>query len=357
MSRCGWTSLAPDGEGCVWEAAEPGPRGVTIRALLRPAGGVWPVRLDLRWGPHGAGILLGAPPPEVPELAVETLVGIPMDPHEDWSALSLTARWPDGAVTELPPAPALAAGLFRVSRLATAEEFATLCQNPAIRLPSPWLQAHGAARALRLAGDDEAMWLTAATVALYRCIEEGTFRRAEAEALLARWEGMRTALMEGATGFGLRCATSMHLAAAHAWLAWGDRARAREEFTAVTRYADRLDSWPAVLMNLGVASAAAALLALEADDRQGAAALVAQPGPLVARALAGFQATNWWVFDEVVGAMAAWQRCFAIGALLAGQDGPAVLPADAAVRLSGINATLAGLVRRGVVRDVVLLRR
>ncbi|WP_207540057.1 hypothetical protein [Sabulicella rubraurantiaca] len=339
-----------------WEKLEIGREGFTLAGWARREDGTPPVAFELGWDRHRVQIQL---PPQGPEahgraIGFETLIGMPFDPHEDWSSAALSAVWADGDRLPLPPTPALEEALFRFFRFEDFQSFQLLFQNPAFRVNDPLLQAHGAARALRIAGDDVDFRLAGTIVALYRAIEEGSFRREEAERLISLWQEQQAGLGAEAKGARLRWVTSTHLAAGYAALAWGDLSRARAEFTAVTGFADRLETWPQFLSNLGIATMIAALLAHDAGEHAEAARLLEDAERMYPRGVAPLQIWNFHMFEELRFALHVWQRCFVLKKILEREAAAHILPPGSKVALSEMSATMRRLVERGLVRDMVV---
>ncbi|MCW8086927.1 hypothetical protein [Sabulicella glaciei] len=339
-----------------WERLEISREGLTLAGWARREDGTPPVAFELGWDRHRVQIQI---PPQGPEahghaIGFQTHVGIPFDPHEDWSSAALSALWADGDRLLLPPTPALEEALFRFFRFEDFKSFQLLFQNPAFRVNDPLLQAHGAARALRIAGDDVEFRLAGTIVALYRAIEEGSFRREEAERLMTLWQEEQAGLGAEATGTRLRWVTSTHLAAGYAALAWGDSSRARAEFTAVTGFADRLETWPQFLSNLGIATMVAGLLAHDADEHAAAARLLEDAERMYPRGVAPLRIWNFHMFEELRAALHVWQRCFVLKKILEREEAAHILPRGSKVALSEVSLTVRRLVERGLVRDVVV---
>ena len=344
-----------------WEAAALRPDGLDIGAwALDPVLGVGPAHFRLEWGGRHFHAAPNRARPDVtgprglPAVAVGVATRLPIafDPHEDLADARLLAEWPDGRETVLPALrPLRETGLLRQLRFTTPQEFEQLFQNPAFRKASPALQAYGAARAMRLAGDDLEFWLAGAVVGLYRHIEHGVFRRHAAAAAVARWKGLQAGLRREAAGAALRWATSMHLAAGYAHLAWGEPALAREEFLAMGDYAPRMESWPQCLTNLGIGCCIGAFLSVRMGDAERARAALDGAEAMFPAGVAPLRIWNLHMFEELKNALRVWQCNFALQRHLAGEAQAHILPPGFGFRLAEVSAPLRLLVARGCLPD------
>lgn len=285
-------------------------------------------------------------------VGVNAAIPLRFDPHDSLEEARIVARWRNGRTLVLVPLrPLLQEGLLRFLRFETPQQFHDLFQNPAFRSASPALQAYGAARVMRLAGEDLNFWLAGAVVGIYRHLDQGVFRREEAEKAIARWKTLQVEARQNAQGLGLRWATSMHLAAGYAHLAWGQLAEARDEFLAMSDYTDRMKTWPQCLTNLGIGRFIAAFLTIRLGEMERARTILAGVEDIFPLGVGPLKIWNFHMFEELRGALKVWQYNFVLQKHLAGEKAAHILPPTFTFRLAGVSAVLQGLVDRQVIPD------
>lgn len=330
----------------------------------RKTDGVAPVRFVVRWGAGQYETSPTAPRPdvgrnfgvEVEPCGFNLTVPWRSDIDQDWTIPSITAIWADGHEHRLEMLNGLKDGPLGCLGFSGFEEFQRFFQNPSFRIQQPVLQAYGAARALRLAGDDADFWMAGAVVALYRSFEDGVFPRRDAAAVIARWNGMKPALIAGATGKTLRWATSMHLAAGYAHLAWGEMEQAREQFAALPLYADRVKTWPQATTNLGIGIFIAAWLEWRRGDIEAAKACLVPATQMFQAGTGVLNIWNWHMFEELRSALRLCQMCFSFLKILEGEKRPHVIPPQVTLKLPEVSIVLRRLIERGLLQDETLPR-
>jgi hypothetical protein len=336
MSLTGWAVRKPSGEAPVsfsipWGDGEENVAPNLIRA---------DVTKMLGRGDDRCGISITAP--------------LPSDITADWTALadrSITATWADGSTYKLPRIRQFPSIELECLKFTTFEEFQKYFQNPAFRIKNPVLQANGAARAIRLAGDNRSFWLAAAIVALYRCFEDDVFPRDAAEALIQKWRVMAPELDFFATGELLRWATSMHLAAGYAHLAWGEYDKARLEFTAIPSYADRIKTWPQAVTNIGIGMFIGAWLEWRGGNIEAAKAALASSDTMFQTGVSVLKIWNWHMYEELRGALGTSQLCFSLLKRLENEPRAHVMPPTVVLKLTQISHVMRKLIERGLVAN------
>jgi hypothetical protein len=343
-----------------WEQASIEPQRLVLGAwALRQPGGEPPVAFRLSWGAREISLKPNVARPDVAaKLGGESVtcglaqaVPIGFEPMHDLSNAALVAEWADGARLSLAPLGEKLRDLLRQLRFETYEDFEALFQNPAFRAASPALQAYGAVRAMRIAGPRHEFWLAGAVVAIYRMLEHDAVPRAAVERAIGRWKRMQAGRRTSARGLALRWATSMHLAAGYAHLAWGDLAAARDEFLAMSDYTPRLATWPQCLTNLGIGRFLAAWLTLRLDDAERAAAILEGTEAMFPAGVAPLRIWNFHMYEELRGALKIWQYCFVFKKKLEGEQQAHVLPPGFVFPLRNVSAVMRLLVERGLVPD------
>jgi hypothetical protein len=329
---------------------------------VRKKDGTAPDSFTFRWGNSRFDS-----PPNITRVDVPPTVGFgtelcgvrgsipfPSDVMSDWTNVSLHANWSDGATRELPKSRSLSLAALGRFNFNTFEDFQSQYQNPAFRIKSPLLQAYGAARALRMAGDNLAYWLAAATVAIYRCIEDDIFPVAEAEALIKTWREHAPHLDASATGLMMRWATSMHLAAGYAHLAWGQYEEARKEFTVISRYADRITTWPQAVTNIGIGMFIGAWLEWRQGNIEAAKAVLAPTLTMFQEGVGVLKIWNWHMYEELRGATNISQMCFTFLKRLETDPEEHIVPSSVVLKLANTSAVLNRLINRGLVKEEIL---
>lgn len=347
-----------------WEGAELSAEGVRLHAwAFDPDRAEPPVGFVLTW----AGEQMSWPPnqhrPDVAptHVSVDAPVGLSalarvnMDPHADWSDAALVAVFADGERMPLAPLRASSAAAVADLGFTRFDVFEERFQNPAFRVKSPLLQAYAAARALRVAGDDMDFWLAGAVVGIYRCILDECFSEDVARDVIATWGRMQGALRASAGGTRLRWATSMHLAAGYAHLAWGEFDRARDEFAAMGDYMPRLVSWPQALSNLGTGRLLAAWLTAKLSGPAAALPILDGTEDAFQAGIGPLKIWNYHMYEEARMALDTWQRCFLLKKLFEGETAAHILPPDVSLRLSQTSAVSRMLVSIGSLADQELL--
>lgn len=340
-----------------WEdiAIEDG--GIRVRGwAVRGPGGVPPARFALRWGGSSYDLVPNRERRDVEEIArapaglhgIEELARVKVDAHGDWSDAALTAEWPDGFSLALTPTHS-AKDFFQLLEFKEFAEFEHLFQNPAFRKTSPIQQAFGAARALRIAPLGSNYWLAAAVVAIYRHIEHNAFARTEVETLLREWREIQASTRKSARGLDLRWATSMHLAAGYAYLAWGSLTEARDEFLAIAEYGDRIETWPQFLTNLGIGRIFAVFLTVYLGRRDQALEFMSGTEEMFCRGVAPLRIWNFHMYEELRGAVRVWQYNFVVKKFLEGEKQAHILPPNFRFGLSEVSTVMRSLVERGIV--------
>jgi hypothetical protein len=346
-----------------WESAEPTAEGMKIVAWAFDEDmGSAPVRFvltwagqTLEWAPNSKRADVTAQVGEVRGIpGLDVLAPVNLDPHADWSDASLSAVWRDGTTHQLSPLRGSSAEFVNHLGFRTFDVFEARFQNPAFRMGSPLLQAYGAARALRVAGDDVDFWLAGAVLGIYRCILDGTFKVEWARGIVNKWKGMQDPLRVTATGKRLRWASSMHLAAGYAYLAWGEPEAARKEFAAMSDYMPRLVTWPQSLTNLGIGRLLAVWLTAKLSGRAAALPLLDGTEDAFQAGMAPLKIWNWHMYEEARNALGVWQKCFVMKMALEGGQEDHVLPKMASFRLSDVSAVTRLLIAMGLVADETL---
>jgi len=343
-----------------WEQATFGSSGLTIGAwAFDPATGEGPVAFRLDWGRRTFRLLPNLLREDVTRsqelrstpIGMREVLDVALDPHEDLSGTKIVAEWADGREVPLPPLRNLQeAGLLRYLRF-VGNDFYDLFQNPAFRSAPPELQAYGAARAMSIAGDDLNLWLAGAVVGTYRYLDQGAFRREELERAILHWKRIQPVQRATARGLALRWATSMHLAAGYAHLAWGDLAAARDEFLAMSDYTPRMATWPQCLTNLGIGRCLAAFLTIRLGERERALGILDGVEDMFPLGVGSLKIWNFHMFEELRGALKVWQYNFVLKKFLQGGHPDHVLPASFSFRLRDVSAVLNGLIASNRVPD------
>lgn len=344
-----------------WEQAVLEADSLVVGAwALDASDGAPPERFIVEWGRHSFVVepncvrvdVTG--PRGLPPSMVGMSASIPLrfDPHDSLDDARIVAHWRDGrSLALLPLRPLTQDGLLSYLRFETPQQFHDLFQNPAFRSASPALQAYGAARAMRLANDDINFWLAGAVVGIYRHLDHGAFRREEAEQAIARWKQLQVNARQTAQGLGLRWATSMHLAAGYAHLAWGQVEEARDEFVAISDYTERMKTWPQCLTNLGIGRFIAAFLTIRLGKVERARQILVGVEDVFPLGVGPLKIWNFHMFEELRGALKVWQYNFVLQKHLAGEQAAHILPPTFAFRLASVSAVLQGLVDRAVIPD------
>lgn len=344
-----------------WEQAVLKPDALVIGAwAMDPADGAAPARFVVEWGrqnfavePNLVRIDVTGPrslPPDM--VGVRATIPLRFDPHDSLDGARIVAHWRDGRALELTALRSLIEdGLLKYLRFETPQQFHDFFQNPAFRSASPALQAYGAARAMRLAGENTNMWLSGAVVGIYRHLDQGFFRRDAAEEAIALWKQMQVKERRSATGLTLRWATSMHLAAGYAHLAWGQIAEARDEFLAMSDYTERMNTWPQCLTNLGIGRFIAAFLTIRLGEAERARDMLVGVENMFPVGVGPLKIWNFHMFEELRGALKVWQYNFVLQKHLAGEKAAHILPPTFSFRLANVSAVLQGLVDQGLVPD------
>ena len=279
---------------------------------------------------------------------VSQFIPLELSPHEEWAPASFAAHWEDGKSIELSNLKNAEVDLRSIINFKTFTEFDKNFQNPAFRRTSSLLQAYGAARAMRISGDDLNFWLAGLVVGTYRCIEQNVFRKSEVEAGLVKWDEIQLPLRQKATGVSLRWATSMHLAAGYAYLAWGNPVKARQEFAAMNDYADRLSTWPQSLTNLGIGRFMAAWMAIQTSERAMALEILAGTEDMFQKGTGPLKIWNFHMYEELRGALKVWQYCFVLKKYLEGETAAHILPPNFTFALGSVSVVLGRLMERGL---------
>jgi len=326
---------------------------------VRKKDGTAPDSFTFRWGTSRFDS-----PPNITRVDVPPTVGfgtelcgvsgfipLPSDVMSDWADVSLHANWADGATRKLPTSRSLSTAELARFNFTTFEDFQSQYQNPAFRIKSPLMQAYGAARALRVAGDNLAFSLAGAILAIYRCIEDDVFPRAEAELLIKKWNDQAPPLDENATGLMMRWATSMHLAAGYAHLAWGQYEEARVEFTAISRYAGRIKTWPQAVTNIAIGIFIGAWLEWRNGNIDAAKAVLAPAPSLLQEGVGVLKIWNWHMYEELRGAVNISQMCFSFLKRLETHPEEHIVPSSITLRVSNASAVLNRLIKRGIIAD------
>ena len=259
----------------------------------------------------------------------------------DWPPPQIRASWANGSSYELAVLNNPKSNDFTKLVLGDFNHFQSFFQNPATRIDNHHVQAYAAAQALTSERPGSSYWMAAATLGLYRHLEDGSFPADRADHVLAAWSALNHGdAFAGVIGEEMRWVIAVNLACGYVYFARGDLISSFAAFERILVFRPVIDTWPQSITTMMIALFLCGWINWRNGERSMALKLLRQGPRLIQTHFSLSQNWSWYQFEESRVALNLAQQIFVLLKRIEAEQDGITWPSEAqpALDLAGFNS-------------------